>query len=447
MRILLVLPADGTYRYGGFFKRTLSYAPLTLTTLAGLVPKAWGCEIELLDEGVQHACHDGKFFDVVGITCVASSSTRAYALAHHWRHRGAYVVLGGPHPTLVPEEAAEHADSVIAGPAEEAWPRVLEAFREGRPIFGVVRGRPLAKSPYQQPRRDLLPGHRYLSIPTVIATQGCPNSCSFCSVNHIWEQKPIARPVAEVMDEIRGFASKRILFLDPNLTADREYALELFTALTPLKRTWGGLATLELADDPELLKAAERSGCRGLLIGYESVSQAALDASGKSFQQIEKYSNLTARIRESGISVLGCFILGFDADRVEDLRRLPDIVDALHIDVPRFAILTPFPGTALHKFLKEKGRILTDDLRLYDCEHAVYRPALMTPEELEGLLAEVWRKTYSLKRIARRVLKARSDRLLALACNVGLRHYGLNLPQRWDAFQGPATVVKHCQNT
>ncbi len=442
MRILLVLPADSTYHYGGFFRRTLSYAPLTLSTLAGLVPDAWGCEIELLDEGVQPARHDGKFCDVVGITCVASSSSRAYALARHWRRRGAYVVLGGPHPTLVPGEAAGHADAVIAGPAEEAWLRLLEAFREGRPIFGVVRSHLLEQTQYTLPRRDLLPGRRYLSVPTVLASQGCPNTCSFCSVNHIWGQRFKARPVAEVIDEIRGLASKRILFLDPNLIGDREHALELFAALTPLKLAWGGLATLGLADDAALLNAAVHSGCRGLLIGYESMSQAALDASGKLFQRIDGYMISTSRIRESGISVLGCFVLGFDVDSVDDLRQLPDVVDALGIDIPRFAILTPFPGTALHKNLEQEGRILTDDLSLYDCEHAVYRPALMSPEQLEELLAEVWRKTYSLKRVVRRAWKARSDRLLALACNVGFRHYGMSLRKRWGRYNGSTSRIQ-----
>ncbi|MCX7010855.1 MAG: cobalamin-dependent protein, partial [Kiritimatiellaeota bacterium] len=203
MKILLILPHDETYRRGGFFRRSLSYAPLTLTTLAALVPPELEANIELVDEGVQMPVLPQAGYDVVGITCVTASAPRAYALADAFRQRGSRVVLGGSHPTLNPQEGLAHADAVITGPAERAWPTLLRAWASGQACGGILTGR-LAR-PYTPPgpRRDLLPRGRYLPIPTVLAMRGCVNRCSFCSIPQMWDGQAYPRPVAEVIADIQ----------------------------------------------------------------------------------------------------------------------------------------------------------------------------------------------------------------------------------------------------
>ncbi|MBN1761117.1 MAG: cobalamin-dependent protein, partial [Chitinispirillaceae bacterium] len=215
MRILLVLPSDTVYRYGGRFGRQLSYAPLSLTTLAALVPPDLNAEIDLVDEGVQSFDYTARQYDIVGITCVTSSATRAYELCAGFRRRGSVVIMGGPHVTLNPDEARRFADIVVTGPAEEVWPALLKDLHGGTRVSGLYRGAVRGIMSAALPARHLLPPGRYLNIPTVMASRGCTNACSFCSVQSCWQGTVSKRPVAEVVDEIRALRSRRVLFLDP----------------------------------------------------------------------------------------------------------------------------------------------------------------------------------------------------------------------------------------
>lgn len=430
MRLLLVLPKDGTYRYRGPMRRTLSYAPLSLSTLAALVPPQLGAEIRLVDEGVEAPVDEQGAWDVVGITCTASGAPRAYALAKAFRAKGAYVVLGGPHPSLAPQEAAEHADAVVAGCAESAWPELLLRWAEGRPTRGVVQAAACGVPLGFRPRRDLLRPGAYLSVPTLVACRGCDHACGYCSISQAYQRSAWPRPVADVIDELRGLRTDTALFLDPNLGADREHALELFEALRPLKLRWAGLATAGFAMDDTLLEAAALSGCRGLLVGFESAAQASLDQQGKGFHRAADNLEAMRRFHAKGIRVLGCWVLGFDGDSIEALRELPAEVERLGIDLPRFAVLTPFPGTRLHAAFAEQGRLLTQDLSLYDCEHVVFQPAQMSPQALQELYRQVWRKSYSLGKVLKRAMALKEDRLLTLAAGLGFRHLARSVGAR-----------------
>lgn len=423
MRLLLLLPRDGTYRYRGPMRRTLTYAPLSLSTLAALVPPQLDAEIRLLDEGVEAPLNpEGPgAWDVVGITCGASGAPRAYALARALRARGAYVVLGGPHPSLAPREAAEHADAVVVGCAEGVWPDLLLRWAEGKPRKGVVAGAPGGVAEGFRPRRDLLKRGAYLSVPTVTACRGCDHACSFCSISQAYGRRAWPRKVGDVIDELRGLGGGSALFLDPNLGADREHALELFQALRPLKLAWAGLATAAFALDEALLSAAADSGCRGMLVGFESATQASLDQQGKGFHRAVDNLEAMRRFHGRGIRVLGCWVLGFDGDTAASIRALPGEVERLGIDLPRFAVLTPFPGTRLHADFRSQGRILTDDLSLYDCEHVVFRPSGLDAAELQSLYRDTWRRCYTLPKVFRRSLALKRDRLLTLACGIGFR--------------------------
>jgi radical SAM superfamily enzyme YgiQ (UPF0313 family) len=431
LRLLLISPRGPLYRHRtGIWKKSLRYAPLTLITLAALIPEELGVELTLVDEGIQAV--DLAFeADLVGISAITGSAPRAYELADHFRRRGIPVVLGGVHPTLLPDEAAQHADAVVVGYAEESWPRLLRDFVAGqmRPRYEQSPNLSLAGLPL--PRRELLARHRYTTVHTIEASRGCVHRCEFCVVPTAWG-RPLQRPVAEVIDEIRQMGARRLIFLDLNLIADIPYAKELFTALSPLKITWGGLATTTIAWDDELLDLAARSGCRGLLLGFESLSKESMAETGKAFGIRQDYHFVVQQLHDRGIAIMGCFAFGFDHDTPEVFAETVEFVQAARIDLPRYAILTPFPSTPLFRRLQGEERILTQDWGLYDGQHVVFQPAQMSPAALLRGTEWAWKQTYSYRSIAKRLLGARIQLPLAIVANLGYRFYAHRLHQYYN---------------
>jgi radical SAM superfamily enzyme YgiQ (UPF0313 family) len=429
LKIVLILAGDNTYHYRGAFSKSISYAPLTLTTLAALVPGTIDADIQLIDEGVQPAGYDKLHADIVGISCVTSSSVRARQIAGYWRSRGAHTVIGGVHVTLNPLEMEGVADTLICGPAEETWPRFLQDFIEGRPgNFYSSRSVPAETIPV--PARQLLPRKSYLSVPTVIADRGCLNSCAFCSINRLWDCRESARVVPDVIEEIIALKSRRILFLDPNLTADREYALELFEALIPLRIEWAGLSSIDVTRDKSMFSLMVKSGCRGILVGFESMDQVALDQYQKSSNNVTFYREAVDMFHRHEIPVLGTFMLGFENDTVESIEKMVSMIDDSGIDFPRFSVMTPFPGTDPYDWYQGDGRVLTRDWSLYDTEHVVFTPARMTPIQLQTSLVRTWKMIYSPSRILKRLTMLKRYHLLAFMVNIGFHRYVSTLRKR-----------------
>ncbi|MBI3959565.1 MAG: B12-binding domain-containing radical SAM protein [Chloroflexi bacterium] len=426
-RILLISPRGPLYRHrGGTWKKALRYPPLTLTTLAALVPKELNATVDLVDEGIAETDLDAEA-DLVGISAITGTAPRSYELAAHFCSRGIPVVLGGVHPTLLPEEAARHADSVVVGYAEDSWPQLLRDFMAGRmqPRYDQQPGLSLADRPF--PCREML-GSRHFAIGhTIEATRACVHSCEFCVVPSAWGRKPFQHPVADVVADIRQMGAKRLLFLDLNLIADVAYAKELFTALIPLKIQWGGLATVGIVWDEELLDLCARSGCKGLLIGFETLNANALQETRKGFNLHTDYREVVRRLHERGIGIQGTFVFGFDSHDESVFAETAEFAIDACIDLPRYAVLTPFPGTPLFRRLKEEGRILSDDWSLYDGQHVVYQPQQLTPDALLRGTEWAWKKTYSYASIAKRLLGSRILLPLALAGNLGYRFYAHNL--------------------
>ncbi len=426
LRILLISPRGPLYRHrSGIWKKSLRYAPLTLTTLAALIPPELNAEVTLVDEGIEAVDLEAEA-DLVGISAITGSAPRSYEMADHFRRRGLPVVLGGVHPTLMPEEAARHADAVVVGYAEDTWPQLLRDFVAGRlqPRYDQAPDLSLANRP--RPRRDLLPGGRYVLSHTIEATRGCIHPCEFCVVPAAWG-RPRQQPIADVVADIRQMKAKRLIFLDLNLIADIDYAKELFAALIPLNITWGGLATTMIAWDEELLDLAARSGCRGLLIGFETLSEAALTETKKGFNQRRDYQDVVRRLHDRGIAIQGTFVFGFDNHTTDTFVETVQFVLDAAIDLPRYAILTPFPGTPLFRKLKQQGRILTENWELYDGQHVVYQPHRLDPDTLLRQTEWAWKKSYSYGSIARRLLGSRLQLPLSLAANLGYRFYAYHL--------------------
>ncbi|MEW5958272.1 MAG: radical SAM protein [Chloroflexota bacterium] len=427
LRLLLLSPRGPLYRHrGGIWKKSLRYQPLTLTTLAALVPPDIPAELTLVDEGIQDIDPETPA-DLVGISAITGSAPRAYELADRFRQRGLPVVLGGVHPTLLPNEAAQHADAVVVGYAEDTWPQLLRDFVAGRiqPRYEQSPHLSLANRPMA--RRELLPHRHYVTPHTIEASRGCVHPCDFCVVPTAWGRRPFQRPVAEVVAEIRHMRSRRVLFLDLNLIADVDYAKELFTALIPLNLTWGGLTTTMIAWDQELLDLLARSGCRGLLLGFETLSQDSLAETHKAFGMRRDYHEVVRQLHSRGIAIMGCFAFGFDSDTPDTFARTVEFAIDANIDLPRYAILTPFPGTPLFQRLEAQGRILTRDWGLYDAQHVVFQPRQMTPTQLLRGAEWAWKQTYSWRSIAKRLSRARLLLPLVIPANLGYRFYAHHL--------------------
>lgn len=433
MKIQLISPAGDIHRNStGIFRRSLRYAPLTLTTLAALTPSEISEDIEIQDEGVG-PLNLNFDADIVGISAITGTANRAYKIADELRERGHRVVLGGVHPTLLPEEAAEHADAVVTGYSEESWPALLRDFDSGRlqrryamPVGRELIGIPLA-------RRDLLQRKKYATINSIEATRGCPHKCEFCVVPTAWGGIYARRPIEDVIAELQTFEGKHALFIDLSPVEDVRYAKALYRAMAPLGIRWVGLATTKLAQDEELLRLAAASGCRGVLIGFESINQSTLNSANKHFHSAELYAEYVKRLHDHGIGIQGCFVFGFDDEDESIFERTVEFVDKAKIDLPRYAVATPFPGTPLYRRLESQGRLLHRDWSLYDVEHVVFEPDKMSPERLQEGLQWSWEQSYSWGSFFHRLTGAPWSILpLWLSTNLGYRFYARHLPSMVD---------------
>ena len=419
------MPWDTTYKYKTAFLPALSYQPLTLSTLAALVPEKLNANITLVDEGVMRFDYAKNHYDIVGISICTSSSLRGYELADYYKARGSYVIMGGHHASLLPEEAAKHANSVFAGSAEVTLPMFFVDYMNGVPK-PLYRAESVCADKMPIPRRDLMPKTGYLKQPTIVADYGCGNSCKYCVIHSFWGNSA-RRPVSSVIDEIKLLGAKEYLFLDPSPLSNRAYAKELFEAMIPLKIKWAGLATLDVADDKELLASMSKSGCVGTLLGFETYHDDDLKSMGKYKNKVEEYSRIVGELHEHGIAVLGTFMLGFDGDTKASIRELPDLIAQTKIDVPRYAILTPYPATQMFKQLEAQGRIRHKDWSKYDSVHCVFKPRNMTAAELEAEHLKVWKDTYTYGKILVRMRFTPQRKGTALITNIGFKIYARRL--------------------
>jgi radical SAM superfamily enzyme YgiQ (UPF0313 family) len=401
MKIALLSPAGAMHRYNGLFAKSLHYAPMTLALLAALVPSELNADIKIYDETAEPIPLDLKA-DLIAITCITGTSTRVYRYADYFRSRGITVVLGGPHPSLCPDEAKTHADAVVVGLGDHSWPRLLHDFEQGnlQPFYRSEACESIANRPL--PRRDLLNKKRYITLNTVEAVRGCHLNCAFCAYPAAFGKSVVTRPVEDVIAEIKTLRGKDVVFPDVNLSSDMEYFRELLTAMTPLKKWWFGLTTSDIALNEETVRLFRRSGCKGLLIGFESVNAASQKEMRKGINKPVNYKSLMDILHKHGIMVMGCFAFGADEDGLDVFERTVRLSNEIQIDLPRYAIFTPFPHTDLYKELENEERIVERDWALYDVEHCVFIPKQMTKEELEAGIHRAWRGSYSVRSIFRR---------------------------------------------
>lgn len=402
MKIAFLAPAGAMHRHHGSFGIGIHYAPLTLTTLAALVPAELNAELVIHDETAAAIPLDCDA-DLICITAITGTAMRAYAFADWFRSQGRTVVLGGVHPTMLPNEAQQHADAVVTGFSEQTFPRLCRDFAAGRlqPRYAQNADYTIVGKP--TPRRDLLIRHRYITTNTVEVVRGCALGCTFCAYPTAFGSAVYKRPVAEAIAEIEALPGKHIVIPDINLLAGRAWTTEFFTALAPLKKKWMGLVTSAIGTDDEMIAMFERSGCEGLLIGFESINAESQKFFHKRVNKVGGYPMLMRKLHDAGIAVQGCFAFGGDDEDATVFERTVEMIAQTKIDLPRYSILTPFPNTVYYRQLESEGRIVERDWALYDVEHVVFEPKKMTSDQLYDGITWAWDETYKLPAIAKRL--------------------------------------------
>ncbi|MFB0535417.1 MAG: radical SAM protein [Anaerolineae bacterium] len=400
MKLLLIQPSH-LLNGGQVYKPRWPWLPgLTMPTIAALTPP--DVEVTIVDEYVQEIDFNAPV-DLVGLTAVITQSTRAYQIAGQFRRRGVPVVMGGHHASTLPEEALQHCDAVVIGEAEGIWPTVIEDAQRGnlQPRYRM-NGYPSLEG-LPRPRLSLLPMHRYLtSFFPVQTTRGCPFHCDFCAVTSFFGGTYRFRPVEEVVEEVKAIGSRNIFFVDDSIAANRSRAKELFQALIPLRLRWLSQANLTIANDPELLDLAEKSGCFALFIGLESLSEANLKQAGKTFNRPAEYPEAIRRIQKAGIHVWASFIFGLDDDDEAVFERTVRFLEENRLPMASFFTYVPLPGTRAAQRMEEEGRIIERDWAKYDDAHALFIPRRMSPQALEEGLWWAYRRFYSLPTLLRR---------------------------------------------
>ncbi|MBN1477436.1 radical SAM protein [Candidatus Sumerlaeota bacterium] len=400
MRILFLLP-EATGWLGTVHHGKAGIARLSLTTLASLTPPHH--EIVYRDSRVHEIDFDMDV-DLVCITALTNEAPHAYFLADEFRRRGVTVIMGGVHVSACPDEALEHCDAIVIHEAEGIWEGILDDVERGELKRTYKNSTYVSLNGLPNPRRDLL-DHRMYSCPnSLIATRGCPFKCNYCTVTSFFGNTFRVRPPDEVLAELHSMRPGRVFFMDDNLIGNLAYAKELLEVLRGCGRRWGSQASINLAQDQKLLEAYHAAGGDWVFIGFETLSEANLRASKKTFNLKGEYEDAIKRIHDAGISIYGSFIFGFDDDEPGVFADTLEFIMKNRIDMAMYHILTPYPGTELRDIMLEEGRVIDFDWIHYNNCEVVIQPRRMTVEQLQEGYHWMHRQTYSMRGICRRVL-------------------------------------------
>ncbi len=386
-----------------------SLPSLGLLTVAALTPD----DVEIVYREIDDLPSDSELerFDLVGISSFTARIDTAYTLADRYRDMGVPVVLGGLHVSLIPQEAAKHADSIVLNGAEGAWPELVEDFRNGRmkPLYSGLRKGVFQPGAYAKPRFDLLTGRTYNRV-TVQTSRGCPIDCEFCAaslrITSSFQQKPVELVVEELRSAESALDMPFVEFADDNTFVNKKWGKAFLRAVAPLELRWFTETDISVADDPELLDLMREAGCRQILIGLEGTSRtelAGLDPHDWKARRADRYVEAIDRIQSRGISVNGCFVLGLDAHDASIFESVRDFIRRSGLLEAQITVLTPFPGTPLYRRLHREKRLLAerfwDRCTLFDVN---YQPKLMSVDDLEQGLQWLFGEVYNSEEFSRR---------------------------------------------
>lgn len=406
-RLLLISPIGERGLLGSDFYFRMPN--LGLLKVASLTPPDW--EVLIIDEKVESLDLELRA-DLIGITTMTPVARRGYQIADHFRSRGIKVVMGGMHASKLPEEALQHCDSVLVGEAEDLWPILLSDAEHGnmKQVYRHTVGYPTLNNrppvDWEQYR-----GKGYLPVHFVETTRGCPFNCEFCSVTSSFGGKFRNRSIDDIEQEIRNMKpfpgrftwQNLVFFNDDNIMSSKRHARDLLTRMIPYRLDWLGQTSVDMAQDDEILSLCKKSGCMGLLVGFESLSADTLKSVNKGVNKPKQYIDIVKRMHDHGIGVKGSFIFGFDTDDEGVFERTVEFAEKAKIDVVYYSILTPYPGTTLYDQMSREGRIIDHDWNNYNTHSVVFQPRQMTPERLLDGYWWALNRSFSYKSVLKRM--------------------------------------------
>ncbi|MEN8248266.1 MAG: radical SAM protein [Bacteroidota bacterium] len=427
IKFLLISPTSPLWRIERNQKpsnsKVFRFSMLPSLCVAASMPP--NVETQILDEDVEPIDFETDA-ELIGITFMTYNAPRAYEIADRFRSLGKTVIFGGYHPSFMPDEAIEHADSICIGESENNVPQMIKDYLNGE-LKNIYKNELFDLKNLPVLDRSLLHKNAYITTNVLQATRGCYHRCAFCSVAAFNRYQIRTRPVGRVIDELKTLG-KDVLFMDDNITLDKDYAKELFKAMAPLKKRWYSQSGISIAEDNELLELAVKSGCKGLFLGFESLSQKSLGAYKKHCNRKRDYVEVANKLHDKGIAIFAAFVFGSDEDEIDVFENTLNFLLEANIEVLQSTRLTPFPGTPLFDNLDKDGRIIDKDWSHYDFFNVVHKPLNMTPEELHRGTAWLQKQFFSGKNIARRIWRASSYLSpvmvfkIVLPVNLGYRH-------------------------
>lgn len=428
-RVTFIYPSVGRFQ-GTRYVRSWQMQPLAIAALSHLTPDTW--DRDFYDDRLERMNYDQPT-DIVAISIETFTARRGYQIADEFRKRKVPVIMGGYHATFRPDEVLRHADAVCIGEAEAVWPSVLEDVRKG-----TLKDRyenPPGKNMFAGFDRSIFKGKRYFKLALVETSRGCSFKCNFCSITAFHQGRCRHRSIGEIVDEIRGLAEPAVFIVDDNIVADLDRARELFTALCDLDVQWIGQASINLTRHVELLDLAARSGCVGLLIGFESLNREALACINKGVNQHIDYSAALAALRARGIVIYGTFLLGLPSDTSQTVDRLTTFAIREKIFIAAFNHIVPFPGTPLYNRLKRLGQLPCPDWWLSETYR--FGDAPFEPQCGSNVMLREWCHTarlrfYNWGSILKRAMEFRAN---CGSLRKGALFFGLNFMLRREIHQ------------
>lgn len=401
MKILLISPHFGVK--SKLLSKFINYNSLALEQVAALTPDEH--DVVIINESSKDIDFEDEY-DLVGISCLTCNAHRGYEIANKFQRRGIPVVLGGYHPTVLPHEAKQHADSVVIGEAEVTWPQLLNDL-ENKKLKPFYISNKLIEPELIPPAKR---SRQNISFTAKIqATRGCPINCEFCVVREIEGTKFRARPINNVIEEIKSIKNKHLFFIDSSLTINPKYTKSLFKEMIGLNKKFDCFGNINvLAKDDELLSLASEAGCNKWFVGLESISQETINSIGKKTNKIEEYGIAIQKIKNHGMMITGLFMYGFDNDTPYVFDRTLQALDELNLDTASFSIVTPYPGTHLFEKLVKERRILTKDWSKYNEGNVVFKPKNMSVEELFQGTKKASKKYYSFPNSLKRCIRSKN---------------------------------------
>ena len=405
LKFMLINPTSPLWRINGNQKPRNSsvfrFSMLPSLYVAAAMPDF--VETQIVDEDVESIDFNTDA-DLIGVSFMTFNAPRAYEIGDRFKQLGKKVVFGGYHPTFLPEEAIQHSDAICIGEAENNIPNIIIDFINDQ-LKPFYKSQLLDLSKLPVPDRNLIKHNSYISVNAMQATRGCHNLCEFCSVAAFNRYQIRTRPVGKVIDEMKQLG-KYILFMDDNITLNKSYAKELFKAMIPLKKFWFSQCSITIADDDELLELASQSGCRGLFLGFESLSEKSIDGWKKHCNRRKDYYEVVKKVHSYGIGIFGAFVFGSDEDGPDVFENTLEFLLDANVDTLQSTRLTPFPGTPLFNKMNEENRIFDKDWSHYDFFHVVHHPKNMSVDTLHKGTAWVQKQFYSYKNILRRFARS-----------------------------------------